>query len=107
MSRLDPAVDRLLLDRLGPAHPNLEFARAVAAHLGAAPTAVWSQRGAAERVVELLQPQYNTIDAEELARAPELVASLFQNADLLVPSDKGSHAIAALVMQAIERLVDG
>lgn len=107
MNRLEPAVERYLHDGLGAAHPNLVFARAVTVHLGGSGTSVWSQQAVAERVVELLQPRYNTQDAEELARDPELVASLFQNADLLAPDDDRSHAIAALVMQAIERLVDG
>ena len=104
---MDPEVDGFLRERLGAGHPNLEFAKAVVVHMGAAATAVWSQQAAAERVVALLQPQYNTFDADELARSPELVASLFQNADMLAPTDDRSHAVAALVMEAIERLVDG
>lgn len=106
MNHLHPDVARFLHDQLG-GHPNIEFASAVSIHLGAADTAGWSQQAAAQQVVELLRSGYNTIDAEELARSPELVASLFQNADLLAPNDAGSHAVAALVMEAIERLVDG
>lgn len=105
--RLEPGVDRFLRKELGDLHPNRPFAEAVAVHLGAAPAAVWTQASAAERVVAMLKAQYNTLDAEVLARSPELVASLFQNADMLEPADGGSHAIATLVMEAIERLVDG
>lgn len=104
---LEREVEQFISAALGEAHPNRSFAEAVVIHLGAGPTAVWSQREAAERVVGLLRAQYNTLDAEDLARSPELVASLFQNADMLVTADDGSHAIAALVMEAIERLVDG
>jgi hypothetical protein len=104
--QLDPAVELFLLDRLGPTHPNRRFAEAVTTHLGVGPTAVWSQAEAAKRVVELLETRYNTEDAEILARSPELVASLFQNADMLVASDEGSRALAILVMKAIEHLVD-
>ena len=107
MSRLDPEVARYLRERLGEGHPNSEFAEAVTVHLGAAMSTGWSQRAAAEQVVALLQPGYNTTDAEELARKPELVASLFQNADLLAYEDVNSQILAALVMEAIERLVDG
>lgn len=104
---LEADVGRFLRARLGERHPNRPFAEAVAIHLGAGPSAVWSQAAAAERVVALLHQQYNTRDAEDLARSPELVASLFQNADMLEPADDGSHAITALVMEAIERLADG
>lgn len=104
---LDPEVGRFIRSALGESHLNRPFAEAVVTHLGAGPTAVWSQAMAAERVVGLLQEQYNTFDAEDLVRSPELVASLFQNADMLDPADDVSHAIAALVMEAIERLVDG
>lgn len=104
---IEPEVGGYLRRELGESHPNLPFAEAVVAHLGVGPTAVWSQETAAERVVGLLREQYNAYDAEGLARAPEFVASLFQNADMLVIADDGSHAIAGLVMEAIERLADG
>jgi hypothetical protein len=107
MSRLEPDVACYLEDRLGRAHPNSEFARAVTLHLGSVGLEGWSQQAVARQVVELLEPGYNTLDAEALARMPELVASLFQNADLLTPDDPRSHVVAALVMEAIERLVDG
>lgn len=102
----DARVDRLLRANLGPATRNRAFAEAVIRHLSTGPAAVLPEVEVAERVLEALQAAAAGAGEppRRLDHLPEILASFFQNADLLDPGDPTSRAISRWVMTMLETL---
>lgn len=103
MKRLSAAAHDQLRSRLGAGSGALRFAAAVVAHLAASPH---HEARLVERVAGLILAceRGSPLDeaAVQLLGEPELLASLFQNADLLDPTEYGAAgAVGALVMETL------
>ena len=101
----ETGVAGLLRVMLGAGSPMLPFAVAVATQLSGARTGSTSVADAVALVGLVLEPLVDGGErpgSEILLRNPELLASFFQNADLLDPADAATPRLAALVMEALE-----
>lgn len=106
----EPGVSDLLRVLLGTESRVLPFAVAVATQLSAGDTAETSTASAVAMVAGVLEPMLDGGEPPEvglLLAQPVLLASFFQNADLLDPEDPVTAEIASLVMAAMERLSPG
>ncbi len=99
----------LLATLFAGAESLIPFATAVSEHLGL--NADGPEREAIlGEVAEILQQALDPGEdppVERLAANPVLLASFFQNTDLLHPSAPETGLVARLVMAAVERLDDG
>jgi hypothetical protein len=87
---------------IGPGAKHYKL-RAVIRHLGAEHAGELSQRQVAESIVTILRPAGGgEPSAATLLENPEILASFFQNADLLDPHGADSMAISRMVMKALE-----
>lgn len=105
--RIDPEVDAVLRECLAEDQGLLPFARAVVVHLSNPPARPRSQAEVAARVIEALDADGDPETgppAPGWTNDPELLASFFQNADLLDPRHAGTGRIAHRVMEALERI---
>lgn len=106
--RLADSTSARLREGLGEGSAALPFAEAVTLHLAHAPGRPASpehEASAAARVLELLRASPG--DAPRLADDPELLASVFQNADLLhAHGAAAADRVALLVMRALEAAED-
>jgi hypothetical protein len=102
-AEMERGVVEFLKQQLGSDYPNLGFLRAVIRHLGAEHAGELSQRQVAESIVTILRPAGGgEPSAAALLENPEILASFFQNADLLDPHGADSMAISRMVMKALE-----
>jgi hypothetical protein len=100
---MERGVVEFLKQQLGSDYSNLRFLRAVIRHLGAEHAGELSQRQVAESIVTILRPAGGgEPSAATLLENPEILASFFQNADLLDPHGADSMAISRMVMKALE-----
>ena len=108
---VEPEVESVLAEMLQEAEDLLPFARAVIVHLSRGSGAGMAQMQAATHVLEALAWGVLDGDAGEtpfsLDSNPELLASFFQNADLLDPRSPRTAAIAKGVMNALQRIGTG
>ena len=105
MASLEPPVAEYLSERLGEQYPNYPFLVAVILHLASGPNPSWRQLELAHRVVDILFPEtWGRPASSLLVEHPEVLASFFQNADLLDQKSADSVAISRIVMRAIESL---
>jgi hypothetical protein len=107
--KLDAGTTTLLRTLLDDAEPLLPFAEAVVLHLTSPPARSDSPEGIVGSVVALLRAASDPDDTAAvnlLCEDPRLLASFFQNADLLDPGSPEAAGVARLVMTALER-VDG
>jgi hypothetical protein len=102
----DGQISDLLRILLGEDSRMLEFATAVAIHLRDAPGNRQATDEVVSRLVRVLAPFRDEDEPpppDVLLADPELLASFFQNADLLDPSAPETSAVARLVTSALER----
>jgi hypothetical protein len=103
-----PDLSALLRAMLGDDNAVLPFAEAVVSHLTTLPAAQAPPEEVLARVVAILEAVVDESNDETpaatLAAHPELLASFFQNADLLDPSIPESDRVAHLVLESLERL---
>lgn len=107
MVATDDTNDRLGSE-LGPSSPLLSFARAVVEHLVGS-GALGPGEQVESEVIELLRLAEGGVSRQSiafLANRPALLASVFQNADLLPQSTPEATRLATLVMSAVERMWD-
>ena len=105
MGSLEPPVAAYLRERLGSEYPNYPFIAAVILHLGSGRNPSWPQLELAHRVADIVCPEkWGRPSSAILAEHPEILASFFQNADLLDPKAPDSTAVSKIVMRAIESL---
>lgn len=104
---LGSAIEGILWKHLEGAVELLPFARAVVRHLSRIPGAMSTAEQVAERVGSSLQAiaaGHVTLASSNLRHDPELVASFFQNADLLGPERPLTKAVGSAVMRALEEM---
>lgn len=78
-------------------------------HLTHGDTSVEARARVIGRIVSVLDVDDDTDDEDRaavLVADPDLLASVFQNMDLLDPGDPATDALARLVMTALERMGD-
>ncbi len=95
---------------LSPASPLLPFASAVVKHLRGSGALVENGDDLVNRVVELLravQDGDEVLPAALLADSPVLIASFFQNADLLPPAAPETARLGALLLDVMEIVSGG
>jgi hypothetical protein len=100
----------LLRVMLTDSSPLLPFAEAVLRHLrgsGAAPVGYDDLVSSALEILRAIHEDDQQLPAKRLARLPALMASFFQNADLLPPSAPETTRLAALVANAMEIVSEG
>lgn len=105
-ARLDPSTEAVIAEVLGDAEELVPFAAAVTLHLATSVPDRWTPREAAICVLEALgwgDDQEND-EPFPLHRHPEILASFFQNADLLEPDRDTTAPIAKAVLNAMQRL---
>jgi hypothetical protein len=106
----DARTSELLRIALTGSSPLLPFAEAVARHLRASGAASIDGDDLVNSAVELLrlvQEDDQPLPARRLAESPVLMASFFQNADLLPPAAPETARIGALVLKAMEFMTRG
>jgi hypothetical protein len=93
-------------EELGESSPVLPFATGVILHLSRS-GGLEGNEDIASRIIDV----FRAIDggdetaAEHLAESPVLVASFFQNLDLMPPTGRETYRVARLVAEAMEILV--
>lgn len=106
---LDARTQDILRTLLEGAEPLLPFATAVVLQLDADPTRVAARELTMGRLAEILRAAREPGEAlpvDLLAADPPLLASFFQNTDLLDPGTDETAAVARMVMAALERIDD-
>lgn len=101
----EPHAWEVFRDSLGESSVLMPFARGVALHL-AVSGALDREPGLLQMTAELLRSDGGEIIplAERLAAAPVLLASFFQNLDLLPPRSPETKRVAVLVAEAMQIL---
>jgi hypothetical protein len=95
----------LLRAALGTHSPLLPFAEAVVRHLSTTSHAGESPVRIAELLLGIVDPVTSSDRAiDDLARSPAMLASFFQNADLLAPGSPEATRVAGLVLGAMDLL---
>jgi hypothetical protein len=106
---LDAMLDDLLETLLAESPGLVDFATAVIRHLTTASAGGVGRSEIVRDVVELLrtvQEEGEPLPIRRLSDRPEVLASFFQNADLLEPSSREAAGIARLVAGALESVGD-
>ena len=106
---LERAVERILCTHLEDAVELLPFAMGVVRHLSRAPGTGSSAEQVAHRVGSTLRTiagGHGPRAWSNLSNDPELVASFFQNADLLEPGRPLTKAVGSAVMSAVGEMHD-
>lgn len=101
------AIEGILWKYLEGADELLPFARAVIQHLSRAPGARLSAEQIADRVgasLHAIVAAQGLSTSSNLGNDPELVASFFQNADLLTPGRPLTKSVGSAVMRAVEEM---
>ena len=101
---ISPAAASVLDDHLGRVHPGRRFVEAVIEHL-TGPTVGRSEEPVTAELVRIFaEIEDRAAVSMRLERDPDLLASFFQNADLLDPARPESKQLSLAVMAAIHRI---